>query len=465
MRTSEIQEKMVAQMGITIDDYYADPSLAVARDIFRSITRCGPSDEEVEVFLHAQKPYCNAEACRALLEENLKVLEAKKQAAVNELQQWTEEAARLKKAESAAYDAYHHASYWDKNKLEKRQKEAAAEIENINAASKRPPVKQIEELEEELASLKQELEELAMLANEQNVAYHNFYQAHKAAKVKLKELKYSPDKFNSEIYSLKEQLNKLSIRDEASFKKDDDALDFLFAILLGIRLKTKDYNNTFPSLPIPLTLAEKMTIVAKHMKRNNLTPKDWRQQLHRVCSMPLKRFMGSISNPTEERMTFFEMKKSPLSATDLSAFLALKIAALNHEFILTGAGAIVLALPGGLAASVTIREKGKVIAKQQKSTVETYINLLKSKNQYAYHLMYHYDGGPAEGVGIETPGAYYILSETYVFEITFMAAPMLLGFDIMAKTAQNISIVARLDEEQIKAEEQLLQQGDWESED
>jgi hypothetical protein len=292
-----------------------------------------------------------------------------------------------------------------------------------------------------------------------------YYNEGKTAKAKLKQLKYFPDSFNSEIYRLKDQLNKLNLQGEAYFKKDDDALDFLFAILLGVRLNTKDYGNIYPSLSIPLSPSEKIAKVAKYMKRNNLVPKDWRQQLHRVCSSPLRRHTGSISSPTEERARYFELKKCSLSITDMAAFLSLKIAALQYEYILTATGTIVLALPGGLAALVSFREKGKIIAKQQTKAIETYINCLQVKDQYAYHLMYHYDGGPAAGVGIETPGAYYIISEQYVLDITFIAAPMLLGFDIMAKAAQSISIVAKLDEEKAKEEAPLWQEGDWEEED
>ncbi len=236
-------------------------------------------------------------------------------------------------------------------------------------------------------------------------------------------------------------------------------------MLLGVRLQSKEDLTADITPTEALTPAEKMVLVAKYMKLRSPLPKDWRQQLHRVCSYPLKRHTGTISNPTGEGSSFFELKKKSLNTTDMAAFLALKIASLQHEYVLTGTGALVLALTGGLAATVNIREKGKIIAKQQKNTVETYVNLLKAKDQYTYHLMYHYDGGPAEGVGIETPGAYYILSEAYVFEITFMAAPMLLGFDIMSKTAQNISIVARLDEEQAKNDELSWQQSDWDEED
>ncbi len=102
MRTSEIQEKMIAQMGITLDDYYADPSLAVARDIFRRVTNCGPSDEEIEVFLHAQKPFCNAESSKAFLEEKYKAVEVKKQAAIKQLEHLTNELASLNTQEVEA---------------------------------------------------------------------------------------------------------------------------------------------------------------------------------------------------------------------------------------------------------------------------------------------------------------------------------------------------------------------------
>lgn len=459
MRTSEIQEKLVAQLGITIDDYYADPSLAVARDIFRSLTRCGPSDEEVEAFLHAQKPFCHAESTKAYWEEKLAALENKNEANAYQLKQWAEELIVLSSKESEARDVWHKL-YEEVSGINIKRNKLANELKVLKADENNPaPVGQLADMEKELETYNAEILEKSKINNEQFTVFQAFTKDIKTLQAKVKELKNTPNAFQQEINTMKDKINRLPPSTSDYYQKDDDALDFLFAILLGVRLNKKDYFNTYPSLPIPLTPSEKMVAVAKHMKRNNLQPKDWRQQLHRLCSLPLKRHSGTISNPTEESKSFFEMKRSSLSATDISAFLALKLAALQHEYILSGTGAIILALPGGLAATINIREKGRVIAKHQKSKVETYINLLKANSQYAYHLMYHYGSGAVEGISIETPGAYYILAETYVFEISFMAAPMLLGSGILSKPPQLIS------QEQAAIPGLPLPQTDWDDED
>lgn len=462
MRTSEIQAQILAQLGITVDDYYCDPNLSSARNIFCRVANCGPTDEEVAAFLHAQKPACNRGVLKQQLEEEQQQLELEKKKAEKSIVAKAKELENIKEKESIAYKNWIYGPDKAIQELESRLKTAKAALEALKAASKRPPAKQVAALEEEIATHEQTIKEQQEEQNRLQKLYFELSNAKKDCAKQLKDLKNKPNMLYYQENSVNNILTLVLKHDDTYYKQDEKALDFIFALLLRVELEERTFDRKEATPVRPLTGLEHLKVLARSMRKNNLVLKDWRQQLYRICSTPLRRLAGIVSYPTEENAGFFNYKRMDLSATDLAAFLSLKMAALHNEYVVTGNGTIVLAMPGGLAAKIKFRAKGKVVAKQQKQPVEVFVNCLQLKQQYAYHLMYHYDGGPAEGVGIETPGAYYILSENYVLEIAFMASPMLLGFENMARTAQGISIVARLDEEQARQEEFSWGDGDWE---
>jgi len=462
MRTSEIQASILAQKGITIDDYYCDPKIDAAREIFCRLTNCGPSDEEVAAFLHAQKPACNRVFLKQQLEEELEQLEIDKKKAEKAIVAKAKELEKLKEQEDTAQRDWLYGPHRSLQELAPKKKAAIAALEALKAASKRPPAKQVAALEGEIATL-----ELQIAAQEsersrlQNESYKLSNAKRECAK-ELKELKNRPNLLYHQERSVKNKLAGVLQHDDRYYQQDEKALDLFFALLLKVELAERQFDSKEVVPTLPMTTEQQMKAIATHLKKKNTVPKDWRQQLYRICSSPLRRFVGTISNPREGKADFFDFDKKDLRPTDLAAFLSLKMSALQSEYVLAGNGAIVLALPGGLAAMVKFREKGKVIAKQQKQPVEVYVNCLLSKEQYAYHLMYHYDGGPAEGVGIETPGAYYILSENYVVEIAFMASPMLLGFENMARTAPPLPFTVRREDDVPSQEEFVWDGGEWE---
>jgi hypothetical protein len=146
---------------------------------------------------------------------------------------------------------------------------------------------------------------------------------------------------------------------------------------------------------------------------------------------------------------FFQRQIIKNTEVDISFFLAMKCAAKFNESIKIDKNSLALAVSGGLYAKLSFREKGELIASFQQNKFEIFAKRHRctKDERYLMQTLYFQSGYEDGEVQIKTPDGYYILSENFVIEIEFFAAPVLFNSDFTLRTLRNISSVAAMNDE------------------
>ena len=153
-------------------------------------------------------------------------------------------------------------------------------------------------------------------------------------------------------------------------------------------------------------------------------------------------------------------EKSELTHLDQSMLLATKIAVRTNYSIKTADNKIVLALSGGILATISYREKGDLITKFQKESFEIY-RISNNSKDFVLQTLYFQTGYANSEITIKTPEGFYILFDKYVIEIHFAPAPILFDSNSVIKLTPNISGKAKLEEEKRKEEKRKKNDDDW----
>ena len=366
----------------------------------------------------------------------------------------------------------------DKTKSELTEIET--EIKQIKPLAGKPPYdKQMEALEKAKEKKQKELDNyptaISKLKSEVDELQTKIKSEKEIIATKQSEIKT----IQTSIGSKQKELEQLTEKETTHFKNEYSSLEFLFLALLhkGIRkepvFKTVEirkehtkhghiYYEEIQEKTGELILAshkigfdEVCKFISSLTISANSIPKDWRKIICQTLSNPIADIAdiaGSISKISSENTEYFKQKPLELTHIDTSTLLATKIAAKTNYSIRTANNKIVLALSGGLSATISFREKGDLIAKFQKQPFEIYANCF-SRKQYVLQTLYYQTGYANSEIQVKTPGGYYILTDKFVIEIVFDAAPILFDNNSVIKFAPNISGKAKHEDEVKAAEE------------
>jgi hypothetical protein len=269
----------------------------------------------------------------------------------------------------------------------------------------------------------------------------------------------------NDIYANENLLKDAEIKKTTYFKEQADALNFLLGLLLEQKAKNRIYLIGYDkNMPLEsIDKADVIHLITGALANSATAPTNWRKLLQDILSQTIPSFAGSLATPDYERKTYLNRKQLAISSTDLGAILSLKIAIAHGHSIQLQSNLIALALPGGLLAKIEFRSQTVGLAKFQKSETELFAKGYQGFNrEYGRsgfwstksETLYHQSGYADSELEITVPYGYYILSNDYVIEISFEAAPMLLGADAIARFAPNIAGKAKKDKERQDQEEE-----------
>lgn len=479
MTLADIKNKIAGQLNeLTIDDFYSDPNVNFAKETFAELTN-QKSEEQIEKYLTEKFPDTTVEAKRFALEQTVTELNNQMATFKSVINDFQTEIYKLDKqtAEKKEMQA----------DIPKQESQAKAELKEIQTeiqqikplANKAPYIKQMEELEKSkekkrkeiesyptaLEKLKAEISELKTMTDsvKENIAKNE---------TEIKTIQTSINKTQKELEQLKEKEN-------SYYKNEYSALEFLFKTLLKKSI-TKDevieyqktgkkLRNNFNYQSYDEEVAVKTgevtldiqncsfedysKFVLTFINNKNIIPVGWRKILYQILSNPLPNLSGTISNLNYDKHFYFNNENLELTNIDISALLATKIAVKTNYSVKTSDNKIILGLSGGLSATIIFREKGELITKFQQQQFEIYSNCFLSQ-RYVAHILYSQNGYANSTISITTPGAFYILSDKFVIEIDFNAAPILFDNNSIIKFAPNISGKAKHEEERRRQQEE-----------
>ena len=488
MTLTDIKNKIAGQLNkLTIDDFYSDPNVSVAKEIFAELTN-QKSDEQIEKYLADKFPDTTVEAKRFALEQSIADLNIQITTVQSVIKDFQTKVDKLDKQTNDKQEK--QADIPKKESQSKSElKEIETEIQQIKPlANKAPYIKQMEDLEKSKEKKKKEIETYSTALGKLKTEISEL-------QTKIKGVKESIVKNETEIKTIQITINKtqneleqLSEKENNHYKNEYSSLEFLFKTLLQKSITKREVierrkkgkkitNHEYGFQSYDETVAEKTgevtldindcsfekynKFVSALTNNKNIIPSGWRKLLYQILSTPLPNLAGIIDKVTYDKGFYFKSANLKLTNNDASALLATKIAVRTNYSVRTADNKIILGLSGGLSATITFREKGDLIAKFQKQQFEIYSNCLLS-NRFVAHTLYHQTGYANSTVSIETPGAYYILTDKFVIEIDFNAAPILFANNSIIKFAPNISGKAKHEDEiaEQEAEEERRRQQD-----
>lgn len=473
MNLIELKEKIAAHLAtLTIDDYYLDPSLASTKALFEELTGCS-NDEEIQEYLINEIPNTDYDAYVKSIRESI-ASQHSALAAANQQMAKT-------KAQKENLDKQIAEIQQKQKAIPEKQKEIQVSIAQIDTeANQIKPLtsntiyaKRINELEKERANLEKQIIALPFEAAKLNEEIASLRTKKKAAQNQVNEEQVRVNQLNNDVLGKETLLKDAEKKRTTYFEDQANALNFLLGLLLGMKAKNSNYGGYNKNEPLERIDKDKRRILIITALGNNMVfPQDWRVALNDIFSQPIPEFSGSLAKPEYERETYLVREKLQISDTDLGAILSLRIAIENGYSLQLQSNQIALALPGGLLAKIIFRNKPASLSKFQKSEVELFAKgyeghsdrtgqwvIWRNKSEN----LFHQTGYANSQLEITIPYGYYVLTEAFVIDITFEAAPMLLGAEAVARFAPNIAGKAKKDKERLDREEEdrRREEEDW----
>lgn len=476
MTLTDIKNKIIEQLNIfTIDDFYFDPEVNFAKEIFYELTK-NKSKEQIEKYLIDKFPETIVEGKTFPIKLSINQLNDQITKADSVIKDLEKTFIKLDKQTENNKSQLSEIPQ-KKSQSQSALKEIEMEIEQIKPLSNKAPyTKRMNELEKEknkinleintfekkTEELKREISELQNKTNEVN----------KNIKEKVKEIKNIESKRNNAQKELQQQ-NKNEFYDS-----EYSSLEFLFKILIKKsinKIELEEKRKTGKKIELPYNryafgnniideiVSEKTgeikleiddfneenckELILPFAKKVNIVPSDWRKIIYQILASPLPNLAGTIYN--NDYYNNYNVNREILELTneDISALLATKIAIKEKNSIITADNKIVLEISGGISATITFREKGKQIEKFQKEKIEIYSNCLLT-SRFVGQTLYKQNGYTVSYIEINTPGAYYILNDKFVIEIYFNPAPILLDNNNEIKFSTNTSDKYKLEDEE-----------------
>jgi myosin heavy subunit len=482
MTLTDLKNKIAGQLNkLTIDDFYADPNVSFVKETFAELTN-QKSEEQIEKYLTDKFPETIVEAKRFALEQKVTELNNQIATVQSAIKDFQTEIDNLEK-QSADKKEKQADIPKKKSQVESEIKEIQTEIQQIKPlANKAPYIKQMEDLEKSKEKKSKELESYPASLDKLKIEISELQTMTEGVKENIAKNEAEIKTIQTSINKIQKELEQLSEKENSHYKDEYSSLEFLFKILLKKSITKREeieYQKTGKKIRNNLNYQsydEKVAVktgdvtlgihncsfddysrcVLKFTNNKNVIPVGWRKILYQLLSNPLPDLAGAISNVNYYPDFYFNNENLELTDKDISALLATKIAAKTNYSVKTSHNKIILGLSGGLSATIIFREKGELIAKFQKQQFEIYSNCFISR-RYVAQILYDQTGYANSTISVETPGAFYILSDKYVIEIYFNAAPILFDNNSIIKFAPNISGKAKHEEEIAEEEERRRQ--------
>lgn len=480
MTLTEIKNKIIEELAkLTVDDFYCSAANCYAKQAFFEITKLR-TDEEILKYLSGRFPETIAEILQFSLKDAIEKKISEIKSIEIEIKHYPNNVDTIDKKIENKKGELGNISIQQKQ-VESKLAEIEAEIKQITPlAEKIPYGHQLVVLEERRKITNTALEETMTRTSNLKGELKDLLSLRKSKTQYHTKLKSEINVLQSSIEILKQELVKLKEKEQVYFKNEYSALEFLFRILLGSTISKQeltklvhkdtgklwnDYIHNFSSWEREHKIKNgeqaevktgevKLVVNTSNPDRKSdfelecsftnskcVIPKDWRDIVNQILSKPIPELSGTLA-----QHTYLKREGLKLTDLDLTTLLATKIAIRSKHSILTAKNKIVLALSGGLAAIISFREKSKLIANFQEQPTEIYANCLSTK-RYSLKELYHQTGYADSSIEIKLPNAYYILSERFVIEIYYTAAPALFDNNSIIKFAPNISGKAKSDYE------------------
>ncbi len=487
MILTEIKNKIVEQLNkLTIDDFYSDPGIGFAKEIFAKFTSM-KTDEEIEKYLTDKFPETSVETLKFSLEKSVinfaeQIVSAEKE--ISTLQDKIDVLDKNVSDKKGILEDIPKQEYKTKSELS----EIETEIKQIEPLVLKPPYnKQIEALENDKQKKNKELESYPIAISEVKKEITELQSQIKTEKEIISQKQKEIKSINSAIENKNKELIQLTEKENTHYFNEYLSLEFLFKILLHKSIEKREvyinretgekYSEERHSYSrVVIEKNGEVTIITKkigfdvyclfvidYTNSNAIIPKGWREILYQILSNPIPAISGKISKVNYNSTSYFNRENLELSHVDTSALLAIKIAVIANSSIKTSDNTIILGLSGGLSATIIFSKKGNIIKKFQKQPFEIFANCLDPE-RFVMQTLYSQNGYADSKIEVKTPGAYYVLTDKFVIEIIFSPAPILFDSNSVIKFAPNISGKAKYRDEIYAEEERERKQkdDDWE---
>jgi len=441
MTLSEIRSSIQNQLGqLTIDDIYTDPQLNCIRQSFIKLVNIPSVDQIRNYFIEEFFKTCAGNQCFNLQKLN-DSLKNKISSVSPDLKKFQKNAAKLER-EMPYYQKHIDEIPENKAKLESEIEEINKEIEKIVPPADDTPDVQLAELNKLKESKGYQI---------QNLINSTYY--HRELEKMREKLETFNDKINEFETDIKNAEDQIAANLQASqaikdtnpdrYETEYKTLVFLFRILQQKTLSRKktgvyeehenkyneqkrswDYITSFSAdiFDYEITDIAKdkiLTGLVDQVRSHNLIPDNWRELVYSMLSKTIPDISGNIGLPEDFMNSCFKRRTIQLTLSDTSALLALKIACQSNQSLNIVGNKIILALQGGVAATLLFREKGTMINSFQKQPFEIFANHLQMQKKYQSNEFYEPNSTTILKDKILVPEAYYILSGNYVLEIYF----------------------------------------------
>lgn len=458
MNLLELKDKIASHLStLTIDDYYLDTTLSSTRALFQELTGFG-EDDEIEQFLVNQIPNTNYQAFEKVVKNTI--------AKYNERLDNLRRSVGALKSKTAEFEQ----NIADKLDAQKAIPSKKQEIENaiasndleINqikplAAQKADYAIRIASIERENVALNQQMAVLLEAAKQlvEEIAGLEALISEKQVVVDKEALEI--EEIESTIKGKQAELQDLEAQKDTYFVAQAEALDYLLGILLCKRVDNSSYfriesfGRIHEKKPLSsIGEAEQQSLIGNGLRNTAVLPKDWRRILASVLTQNLPDFSGSWASPNCSRVNYLKNECYDLSGKDIAIFLALKTAVLHGYHVQTFDNTIALAMSGGIMAKIQFRPKGNELTMFQDRPFMLFAKVGNEYNgaeRFVAATLFQQTGYADSELKISIPIGYYILSEKFVVDISFEAAPILLGADTFSRVAPNIAGITKLKED------------------
>lgn len=166
--------------------------------------------------------------------------------------------------------------------------------------------------------------------------------------------------------------------------------------------------------------------------RKNMIPDKWREIIKDSFNN-LKHISGELKRRTDGKKNYkLYWNKIKMSPIDIQFVLSITHAVNHHHHQIVNDNNIAIYLGGGIMALLSFRKKPTILNKYQEKGIELF--KVEFKNQYLKSNSLFSISGTSSTLKVNSPFKYYLLTDNYVIEIDFEAAPMLMDNSQMMQT-------------------------------
>ena len=456
MTLTEIRLSIVNQLGqLTLDDIFTDPQLDCMKQSFINLANIAGVDEIGNFLFGEFLNTCQGNLCFNLQKAN-EGLKSKLFSFSPDLTKLQRNARKYER-DIEYYQRQLNEFPKQKTKLESELEEINKEIEKIIPPADDSPDVQLAELNKLKNTKTSHLQQMPGTISFYQSELVKMQEKHQMYSEKINDIETEEKNIEEQMAANQQSLQSIKDTNPDYYENEYRALVFLYRILLQknlARKRTGTYEErgnrvnetgksweSFIAFSADIYEAE-ITDIAKEkiiagltdlVRSENIIPDNWREIIYAMLNQTIPDISGKIGLPEDNTNSSFKKRTSQLTFSDTSALLALKIGCQKNQSLNIAGNKIILALQGGVAATLLLREKGAMINSFQKKPFEIYFNHLQKQKKCQTDDLYETNETTTVKGKILMPEGYYILSGNYVVEIYFDLWPGGVDFDWKGK--------------------------------